>query len=305
MQATLNIEADSLASGYRTRGSLKSRQYCNHVHTQQCSISINNQRLTGQYDDIIRYHVNGYHLRRYLQEKKKWSDAVWDTIDVQAFGTHYHRLPLRQQITRTKFVHEQLPVGTRRLKQAPVKDPLLSLCPCCKASEETTDHLLTCSSCPQRLQHVKTLKAAICSKDIHPVRNVIAAGIIHWLEHENSVPFTPRLSDYDPVFLPILQEAIRDQVSIGWGNALRGFFSIFWRTAAAHDFYKPNKVDTASGDVRMRSIIHATHEFTRSIWLSRNSALHNQDDDNVGAIRDSDIAEIKFYHSKPQLFNTG
>lgn len=103
VQATLNIEADSLASGYRTRGSLKSRQYCNHVHTQQCSISINNQRLTGQYDDIIRYHVNGYHLRRYLQEKKKWSDAVWDTIDVQAFGTHYRRLPLRQQITRTKI----------------------------------------------------------------------------------------------------------------------------------------------------------------------------------------------------------
>lgn len=60
--ATLNIEADSLASGYRSNGSLKSRPGCEHVQSQQCSISVNRQRLTSQFDECIRYHVNGYHL---------------------------------------------------------------------------------------------------------------------------------------------------------------------------------------------------------------------------------------------------
>ena len=57
-----NIEADSLASGYRTRGHLQSRHGCEHVPSQQCSLSINHQRLIGQFDECIRYHVNGYHF---------------------------------------------------------------------------------------------------------------------------------------------------------------------------------------------------------------------------------------------------
>ncbi|KAI2493658.1 hypothetical protein MHU86_20873 [Fragilaria crotonensis] len=299
--AKLNIEADLLASRYRTNGSLTSSQGCDHVALQQCSISINHRQLTGQYDDSIRYHVNGYHLRRYLQDKKQWSDKVWDTIDFHVFGKHYCRLPLRQQITRTKFVYDQLPLGARRIQQARVKDPSLSLCPCCKVSVETSDHLLHCTSCPERTQHVKSLKSTICSEDIHPVRYILAAGILHWLDHGDSVPFTPSLSEYDPKFTSMLQDAIRDQARIGWGNALRGFFCKAWRETANHDFHAPNRLEIARGDARMRSIIEATHEFTRLTWLSRNSALHAKADDDVRATRDSEIAEIKLYHSMPHL----
>jgi hypothetical protein len=169
--------------------------------------------------------VNGYHLRSYLQSQKRWSDEVWDTIDFQLFGKQYCRLPFRQQITRTKFVYDQLPLGDRRFKQAPVKDPLLSLCPCCKSTAETTNHLIRCQSCPQRASSVKAMKAAICPSDYHPARYVILAGILHWLDHEDSVPFNPSLSEYDPVFLPLLQDAIKSQASIGWGNALKGFLA--------------------------------------------------------------------------------
>ena len=60
---------DSVASGYRTSGHMQSRPGCEHVHSQCCSISINHQRLSGQFDECTRYHVNGYHLLRHLQDK--------------------------------------------------------------------------------------------------------------------------------------------------------------------------------------------------------------------------------------------
>lgn len=301
MPATLNIAADSLASGYRTTGSLISRQGCDHFHSQQCSISINHQRLTGQFDECIRYHVNGYHLRQYLQDKKGWSDEVWDTIDLQLFGKHYCLLSSRHQITRTKFIYDQLPMGDRRLKQAPVKDPLLSLCPCCKAAVKTTDHLMRCNSSPQRDLHVQTMRAGICTKDSHPVRYIIALGIIHWLDHDESVPFNPSLSEYDPTFIPLLRTALQSQARIGWSNALKGFFSKSWSDIASRDFLNPNREDSPKGAARLRSIIDATHEFTRAIWLSRNSALHDKADDDARRTRDTDIAEIRIYHSKPHL----
>jgi hypothetical protein len=300
--ARLNIEADSLASGYRTIGSLRSRPSYEQIHSQQCSISVNHQRLTGQFDECIRYHVNGYHLRQYLQAKKSWSDEVWDTIDLQLFGRHYCRLSPRQQITRTKFVHDQLPLGDCRFQQAPTKDPLLGLCPCCKATIENSTHLLRCTSCPQRVSHVKALKAAISTSDIHPVRYVILAGILHWLDHADSVPFTPSLSEYDPRFTKIPQDAIQSQACIGgWGNVLKGFFSKSWREIACHDLYNPTRLDSTQGKFRLRSIIDATHAFTRSIWLSRNSSLHDTAHVEIRSIRDTEIAEIKHYHSMPHV----
>jgi hypothetical protein len=281
LPAKLNIEADSHASGYRTTGSLQSRPSCTHILSQQCSIYINHQRLTGKFDECIRYHVNGYHLWQYLQDKKCWSDELWDTIDLQIFGKHYCRLPSRQQITRTKLVHDQLPLGDRRLQQAQIKDPLLSLCPCCNVTVENIDHLLRCRLCPQRASHVQAMKTAICTKDINPVRYVILAGILHWLYHGESVPFTPSLSEYDPFFLPLLHAALQSQARIGWGNALKGFLSKSWRKMANLDFHNPKRLDSATGESRLRSIIAATHEFTRSIWLSRNSALHGKANDEA------------------------
>jgi hypothetical protein len=300
--AILNIEADSLASGYQTIGSLRSCPGCEHSHPQQCSISINRQCLTGQFDECIRYHVNGYHLRQYLQAKKRWSDDVWDTIDLQLFGKHYCRLSPRQQITQTTFVHDQLPLGDRRFQQAPTKDPLLSLCPCFKVTVKNSNHLLRCTSCPQQVSHVKALKAAISTSDTHPVRYVILAGILHWLDHADSVPFTPSLSDYDTRFTNLLRDAIQSQACIGWGNALKGFSSKSWREIASQDSHNPTRLDSMQGEFRLRSIIDATHKFTRSIWLSRNSAFHDTAEVEIRSNCDTEIAEIKHYHSMPHLF---
>jgi ribonuclease HI len=70
LASKLNILANSLASSYRKTGRLKSSVSANHEPAQGCSIVINGKRLTSQYDASIRFHVNDYHLRQYLQEKR-------------------------------------------------------------------------------------------------------------------------------------------------------------------------------------------------------------------------------------------
>ncbi|KAI2503242.1 hypothetical protein MHU86_11179 [Fragilaria crotonensis] len=77
----LNVSADFLATRYRLRGKLKSSQRVDHDPSQKISISIHGCRLTSQYDDCLRFHINGYHLRQYIQDKRKWSDKVWDDVD--------------------------------------------------------------------------------------------------------------------------------------------------------------------------------------------------------------------------------
>ena len=92
LSSRLNIVADSLATLYRKTGRLKPNPTSHHEADQMCSISINGSRLSSQYDESIRFHINGYHLRQHLQSKQGWSDASWDAVDFYTFGRNFRRL---------------------------------------------------------------------------------------------------------------------------------------------------------------------------------------------------------------------
>ena len=145
----LNILADALATNYRQSGRLKSIKSVAHEPEQRLSIAVNGIRLTSQYDAGIRFNINGYHLRNYLQAKKGWTNKVWESVDFYTFGKHFRRLQPHQQSTWMKFVHNRLPLGERRYLQAPVKADTLRSCPCCKDNDETlVSHFSQCPSNP-------------------------------------------------------------------------------------------------------------------------------------------------------------
>ena len=125
LSSRLNITEDNLATLYRKTGRLKPSQNCHHEEEQRCSISINGSRLSSQYDESIRFHINGYHLRQYLQSKQGWSDNTWEDVDFYTFGRHFRRLRPQSQAKWMKIVYDQLPLGERRYLQSQVKDPLL------------------------------------------------------------------------------------------------------------------------------------------------------------------------------------
>ena len=75
------------------------------------SISILNTRFFGKLDDHLKYHVNGGYLRGYTQSKHKWSDKVWDMINMTAFGKNFKSISIIHQPAHVKFIHNQLPLG--------------------------------------------------------------------------------------------------------------------------------------------------------------------------------------------------
>ena len=145
LASSLNIYADRLASGYRNSGECSSIEHVPHLDEQQCSISINVVRLTSQYDKSVRFHVNGYHLKQYILERNAWTTSIWNEVDFHAFGSHFRRLRPSQQAHHMKLIHNQLPLGDRRYRQAPIQEESLRLCPCCQCQPKDLNHFLQCA----------------------------------------------------------------------------------------------------------------------------------------------------------------
>ncbi len=128
----MNIDAGFLGTCYRLRGRFRTSPRVDHVPKQQISILLNGTRLISKFDKCIRYHINGYHLRQYIQEMQGWDNKVWELVDFRSFGKYFCSLQPTRQVTHMKVVHGQHPQGTQRLQQAPIQDTSLSLCPCRK-----------------------------------------------------------------------------------------------------------------------------------------------------------------------------
>lgn len=123
------------------------------------------------------------------------------------------------------------------------------------------------------------------------------------MENSNTGSFAPSLSKYDPIFLPLLIDALRSQLTIGWGQALKGFLSQEWREIVTQrNIHVPTQMDPSKGKTGLCSMIDATYKFICDTWLSRNSALHGiLGGSDALQICNAEVAEIWHYHSLPHL----
>jgi hypothetical protein len=301
-KARLNIDADFLATRYRQRGRLKSSIHTDHQHDQKVSILIQGVRLTSQIDASIRFHINGYHLRQYMQERHGWTDTTWADIDFGLFGQHFKRLRPNHRVTHMKRVHGQLPLGRRRHQQARTKDPTLELCPCCKQYAETSTHLLQCDKNPVHYKSLQQLRRDIVNNDTHPVRYLLIEGLEQWSHTEQ---ISSDISQFPTHLHLSIRDAMESQTNIGWEEALSGFLSTKWARLACCDMYNPDVLDKGAGNHRMRECITAIYNHARRLWMARNEVLHSTDDEHQQSIRSVEIAEIKDMFSKPHLLRAG
>jgi hypothetical protein len=76
-----NNKVDELATWYREQTSRpQSSEQTDHEHGSKVTISINNRRLVSQIELSIRYHIDNYHLRQYIQHQRKWDDKTWTQL---------------------------------------------------------------------------------------------------------------------------------------------------------------------------------------------------------------------------------
>jgi hypothetical protein len=256
-----NNRADKLATWYREdSGKRQSSNQTDHVPESLISISLNGRRLASQVEACIRYHIDGYHLRSYLQSTNKWSDNTWDSIDIEALGVFIKRMDYKSQIARTKFVFDQWHTGYRRHQIAKRKDPILLKCPCCTTVTESTTHVLRCKENPERDKCLRRLRKALTSSVFTLTFQLIKDGIFAWLsdttptwETDDSVPLQFRES---------ASKAMLDQSKIGWEAALKGYLSVEWRHMVSLGMSDGGECHYASGLQGIRIILRAFHEFT-------------------------------------------
>lgn len=177
--AQMNIDADFLATRYRLRGKLQSSENIDHFPAQKISIAINGRRLTSQYDECIRYHINGYYLKQYMQQKWGWTEATWNDVDLDNFRRHYKSLDSTTRILQTKIVHDQLPTGETQYCRSLVKTDSLKKCPCCNSADETWKHLMTCEKNPHNSRGFSDLLRDNILQDAHPLQQMILEGLRH------------------------------------------------------------------------------------------------------------------------------
>jgi hypothetical protein len=274
--------------------------FVDHQPAQQVSKYINGQPVTSQYDECVRFHVNGYHHRKYVQESNGWDNKTWESKDFYTFGKHFKRLRPSHRSKHFKFIHDYLPLGDRRFREAPVKDSTLKLCPCCRTEDETPSHFLRCPSNPTLKTSLDTMRSDV-NNDTHPVRYLLADGICHVLQSD--APFSPSLSQFPHRFHEPALEVLNAQQSIGWGNLLKGYLAKQWSLMSQYEMFRDVR-DQHKGEARMMQIMVAITSHVRRLWLSRNSVLHSNTT-TMEVNFSAEVAEIQYYHSRPHLLRTG
>jgi hypothetical protein len=205
LAACLNIDADFLSTRYRQHGRLQNCSAMDHRDVQQISIYC-------QYDKCIRFHVNGYHHRNYVQTHYGWDNKTWNDIDFYTFGHHFRRHLPSHRSQHFKHVHDQLPLGDRLYREAAIKDEALKLCPCCREHNEDPLHFLRCTSNPSHMSSLATLKSDILTSDSHPVRYLLLDGFCHLINSDTQ--FSPSFSRFPSHFHDLIPAALSAQQTI-------------------------------------------------------------------------------------------
>jgi hypothetical protein len=141
------------------------------------SVSILKTRFFGNLDKLLQYHINRGYLCRYTQSKHKWSDKVWDRINMTAFGKNFMAIALKLQPAHVKFIHNKLPLRDRQNQRSIVKDANLKLCPTRDSQEENIHHFLHCHQNPNQAKSIKSMLTTIL-KDNHPSRSAFVLCIV-------------------------------------------------------------------------------------------------------------------------------
>lgn len=124
----------------------QSKQKIDHFPMTNVSITIDSERLTGNFNETIQYHINVTYMQRYYCKRKGWTDYTYSCVDWHTFGKHMEKIPAAEESNYIKQLHDWLPLGKQRYyRSGSSKEGLLLCCACKTETEEAVDHLFTCS----------------------------------------------------------------------------------------------------------------------------------------------------------------
>jgi hypothetical protein len=189
-----------------------------------------------------------------------------------------------------------------------------SSCPCCRSCIETQQHLLLCSANTSRTQAIAKFRKTCRKRDTNKFKLVLEDVIAQWMVNPTTTPSSAnrintslRYEHYPQAYIELIDDAICDQVAIGWMNMMRGFLSKKWHLLAStyFDGNDENAITNRNdGNIRIQQVIKALHTLTMSIWQGRNEVLHGICEADAAARKSATDLEIIKYHTEADMVLT-
>ena len=248
----LNRMADSLAKDHA--------KTTNHATTTTplislagCQLSINHSTITRS---IPRYLAAAYsqqasinHIRRRLELPTN----IHHLVAWKEFSRALLSFSVAHQRTIRRWIYGFLPTQKRLFRYMTCPSPL---CPRCRRTTETDNHLLKCGGDTDWHDHLFTPLERLCHKHT----------ISPWIETH----LTKNLRNYLNSQPPLTDTNNIDQHLIGWSAAFYGIFSTQWITLQNN--YNPSR---PNGSSVLTSIIKLIFRAIIQRWHHRNQTLHS------------------------------
>ena len=233
--------------------------------------------ITSQYYKILAQAHHDQPLIDHILKKTGWAMSIFQGVDWESHHQAFHRLTRFQRIGVTKMVHNLSNTNRQNHLLYGTSDR----CPCCRAEEETFEHVLRCPSeatLNHRHEALGRLEKSLETMGTpHQVIGVIKEGFRDWLDPEFPSNRRSRPSTFGslrPADILLTKAYYTQFYTIGWYHFCLGRISREWH-AAVQAFLPPNQPHRPLpwGS----NLVPALWLFTKSLWLHRNTLVHGAD----------------------------
>ena len=264
----LNVEMDMLAKDWWTQHHDKAKYSQYHVPKGIWKICLMGNRVCNNLTKYLRESIEGAKAAEYWVDKNsKYTEGAFFDTDWKAMEKAMKSISLRRQQWVTKFESGCCATGKMMHRW---KQRLIPTCPRCYVAVEDTDHILKCRSVSSltiwETSMDKIKKWLIATHTCPDLINILINSLVQWKQGKEMVKPGNLLGRKSDILW-------KEQMSIGWRNALGGSISTLWGEIQ-NDYYQLIG-SRKRGSTWASGLIQQMWLISWEQWRDRNEALHN------------------------------
>jgi hypothetical protein len=245
-----------------------------------------------------------------------------ETIDWLAFEQYMNSLPQCKRIKVAKYIHDWQNVGSQKLKlhqsnksEEKEEDEMTDKCPFGCGQSEIPQHYLRCQQNPNNEENrtqLKSIQKWMENVHTHPViRVVLNQQMKAWLDGIDNETIITDLNEEEHA--EEVQEAIKEQNTIGWDQFFKGRITEKWSeiqqkvyskiNAERKKQNKPPLSKAFSGQWWAAKVIKQVVYYSLNAWQIRNNHLHKEkEQEEYYKERNNLQQQVSEWYEKQELF---
>ena len=290
--AQLNCHADALATSHHHCHTCNQKTVFHPPHTAQAYILVDGKVITSHLAKTILSTCRRAALKETILKQTGWEPAWFDWVAWPALGRSLRRVGRHLRVTTAKLQFNLLASAVHMHTHGNKK--IDKRCFRCRYLREDFDHILWCPNGRlARPAFWKKFCAVLTSLHTAPyIQSKLEFGLTSWQQQGKDSAWPSDIPPYGDTIGRITHMAFFEQEQLGWEQALRGRLSKKWGEAQ-DQYYKdryPDQLQT--GDTWTTRVITALWDYSKDIWMKRNSAYHGVDDDEARLKRSDDLNDL-------------